>query len=305
MESVRNEVRRNNVDCFVFSRYDRRCHIEIDIRSEVPTLNFHILGQTIRGTEIGSVWWRLKPFGLFYPENPTRNAVQEFVGREWHHLLNSTPAFLQNAKWINSIEVQTRANLKPQQLIWARQAGFDIPKTIFSNSYEKLRDFSEHQDLVYKTLSGYIFPEASAIFTSRIENEHISSTDPARIGVAPGIYQEYINKRFEIRVFFIGDEVYCIKIDSQSHPDTIVDWRENQSLSINELIDLEDDWQTKIMEFQRLSGLRYGAIDAIITKSNQIVFLECNPAGQWLWLEEQTGVPISAAVARALVKSLR
>jgi len=28
----------------------------------------------------------------------------------------------------------------------------------------------------------------------------------------------------------------------------------------------------------------------------------CNPAGQWLWLEHETGLPIAAAIADALTE---
>jgi hypothetical protein len=32
------------------------------------------------------------------------------------------------------------------------------------------------------------------------------------------------------------------------------------------------------------------------------VFLECNPNGQWLWIEDATGLEISKAIAAALIK---
>ena len=47
-------------------------------------------------------------------------------------------------------------------------------------------------------------------------------------------------------------------------------------------------------------GLAYGAYDLIVDRTGELVFLEVNPGGQWLWLEEATGVPISRAVATLL-----
>ena len=38
------------------------------------------------------------------------------------------------------------------------------------------------------------------------------------------------------------------------------------------------------------------------TPSGEHVFLECNPNGQWLWIELATGMPISAAIADELTK---
>jgi len=49
-----------------------------------------------------------------------------------------------------------------------------------------------------------------------------------------------------------------------------------------------------------IMGLRYGAFDFIVDKSGDYFFLECNPSGQWLWLEKVTDVNISQAVANEL-----
>ena len=47
----------------------------------------------------------------------------------------------------------------------------------------------------------------------------------------------------------------------------------------------------------RRLGLVYGAIDLRLTGDGRYVFLEINPAGQFLYVEEQTGQPIAAALA--------
>ena len=49
-------------------------------------------------------------------------------------------------------------------------------------------------------------------------------------------------------------------------------------------------------------GLNYGAFDFVITPDGDWVMLECNPAGQWLWLEHETGAPIAAALADLLTE---
>jgi hypothetical protein len=48
-------------------------------------------------------------------------------------------------------------------------------------------------------------------------------------------------------------------------------------------------------------GLNYGAFDFVVTPNDEWV-MECNPAGQWLWLEHETGVPIAAALADLLTE---
>ena len=43
--------------------------------------------------------------------------------------------------------------------------------------------------------------------------------------------------------------------------------------------------------------LTFGAIDLIETPKGEYVFLEINPNGQWLWLDDMLDLGISAAVA--------
>ena len=47
-------------------------------------------------------------------------------------------------------------------------------------------------------------------------------------------------------------------------------------------------------------GLRYGAVDLRRTPDGRYVFFEVNPAGQWLFVEERTGLPITERVAALL-----
>lgn len=47
-------------------------------------------------------------------------------------------------------------------------------------------------------------------------------------------------------------------------------------------------------------GLVFGAFDFAVTDHGEWIFLECNPSGQWAWLEDETGLPMVAAFADLL-----
>ena len=53
----------------------------------------------------------------------------------------------------------------------------------------------------------------------------------------------------------------------------------------------------KCREYLAHLGLNFGCFDFIVTPSGDYVFLECNPNGQWLWVEDATGLKISEAIA--------
>jgi glutathione synthase/RimK-type ligase-like ATP-grasp enzyme len=48
--------------------------------------------------------------------------------------------------------------------------------------------------------------------------------------------------------------------------------------------------------------LNFGCFDFIVTPEGEYVFLECNPNGQWLWIEMETGYDISKIMAKNLAK---
>jgi glutathione synthase/RimK-type ligase-like ATP-grasp enzyme len=50
-------------------------------------------------------------------------------------------------------------------------------------------------------------------------------------------------------------------------------------------------------------GLVFGAVDLICTPSDEYVFLEVNPGGEWGMLERDLDLPISEAIAEALLEN--
>lgn len=58
--------------------------------------------------------------------------------------------------------------------------------------------------------------------------------------------------------------------------------------------------QTHVSVLLDKLGLRFGALDFVVAPDGEWWFLECNPNGQWAWIEDETGMLISAALADAL-----
>ena len=46
--------------------------------------------------------------------------------------------------------------------------------------------------------------------------------------------------------------------------------------------------------------LQYGAVDFRVTPDGEHVFLEVNPAGEYLFIADRTDLPIAQAIAAAL-----
>ena len=155
---------------------------------------------------------------------------------------------------------------------------------------------------IYKVLTWYVEPPDRMIFTSIVDPDQVK-TDPESLSITPGIFQERIPKAFEIRATVIGNDVFSVRIDSQVHENTKLDWRRNQHLLSYSPHELPNDIADLLVAMNHKLGLFYGAYDLVVTPSSQYVFLEVNPLGQWLWLENATGLPISQTLAEFLLKN--
>ena len=115
--------------------------------------------------------------------------------------------------------------------------------------------------------------------------------------------QNYIEKEYEVRVTVVENNVFACKIDSQAMKDNQgrIDWRQGYDYNIkHEIITLPNDIEVKCLDFLKIMGLNVGAFYFIVTPDNKYIFLECNPNGQWLWIELLTGQKISEKIANAL-----
>ncbi len=116
------------------------------------------------------------------------------------------------------------------------------------------------------------------------------------------LFQEYVPKVFEVRLTVVGDEFFAAKIATSSATYTQVDWRRDYDSHTYEVIDTPVEIRSAVTAYMTGTGLTFGAFDFVVTPDHEWVALECNPEGQWGWIEENTGLPIADAIARHLLE---
>ncbi len=116
---------------------------------------------------------------------------------------------------------------------------------------------------------------------------------------APVIFQRYVEAAVDLRVTVVGNEIFPAALYSQrsAYP---IDLRMDMANTRIEAHDMPREVQNGLRELMRRLGIVYGAIDMRMTPVGEYVFLEVNPAGQWLFIEGRSGQPITAALARLL-----
>jgi glutathione synthase/RimK-type ligase-like ATP-grasp enzyme len=260
-------------------------------------------GRKVDLESVGSIWCRgLQPTGFPEDIGVGERKFAEMGARRALDALMAVGDFV----WINHPERNRLANSKPAQLYMARHVGLDIPSTAITNDPEEVRSFIAKLDgkTVYKSLSQNLDIElGKALFTGVLTDTEQANLDLIR--PTPGIFQELVPKSYEVRTTVVGRKLFSARIDSQAHVETKIDWRHLPFEVDDQPIDLPSEVEGKVHAFMDAFGLVYGAFDFIVTPDGRYVFLEVNPAGQYMWVEAKTGLEITAALVDSLADPCR
>ncbi len=246
----------------------------------------------LRPPQIAGIWWR-RPAGFGVPNGVTDPQVQEWIRQEANHFFRGLLHVLE-ARLMNVPENDARASWKPYQLRVASEVGLSIPRTLMTDDPKAVQTFAEHVgDLVYKPFRS---PKWRLVPTRRLTGGAAEYLDAVRL--APVIFQERLPGVMDLRVTIVGEEVF-----SAGAPHLALDDLEDNRVGPRQPLEpyaLPAPVVVKLRMLLDRLGLVYGAIDLRLTPDGRHVFLEVNPAGQYLWVEIEAGLPISAAIARWL-----
>jgi len=197
-----------------------------------------------------------------------------------------------------------RAEQKRFQLKVAGGLGFELPPTLTTNRPADLLEFyRQHNGCIVSKQAATAF-EATIGYGMVRFTELVTPRDIAHahdIACCPTTLQAYIPKRVELRITVVGKQAFAAEIHSQANHHTRYDWRRyDLDRTPHFPHALPVDIEQKCIQLVETLGLRYGAIDMIVTPDGRYVFLEINPNGQYLWIELQTGLPISEAICDLL-----
>lgn len=210
-----------------------------------------------------------------------------------------------SSRWMSHPTAVWQSEYKPYQLSVAKAVGLPIPRTLVTNDPAAIAAaFDQFHAMVVKPVhSGHVTQggEDFSIYTSRVLEQHLAQVDSARL--SPAIYQELIPKKFDVRVTVVGQRLFPAAIDSQSDPDAAIDWRQTKNPNLPHFpIILPADVTRSLLELMASLHLAFGAIDMIQTPDGQFIFLEVNPNGQWLWIDDKLALGISDAIAEWLIE---
>lgn len=261
-------------------------------------------GEEISGAEVRAVWARKVWWPVMSDELDERYrsmCVSESVAA-----LDGFLDALHSARWVNNLDCERNAENKQRQLRLAARAGLRVPRTLVTNDPAAARQFfaeteGETVAKLLRPLEVSMDAAKSFVYTSRVREEDLAGAESLRH--SPMMFQELIPKAYELRVACVAGELFAGALDATGTSRGHTDWRraspeECRWREAQLPIEVTHSLQGLMSDL----GLVFGAVDLIRTPSGEHVFLEVNPSGEWGMLERDLGLPISEAIAKALLE---
>ena len=200
----------------------------------------------------------------------------------------------------NLFEINKLASLK-----LARKVGLKIPDTIISTNKNVIIDFfNSHESIITKNIQDIlIFSENDDFYftyTELILSDIINSMPDS---FPPSLFQEKIEKEFEIRSFYLDGIFYSMAIFSQSDSQTQIDFRKYNNQNPNRItpFKLPLEIEEMLHRFMVEIKLNTGSFDLIYSKNKEFVFLELNPIGQYDMVSRNCNYFIDKEIAKYLI----
>ncbi|MER0240715.1 ATP-grasp ribosomal peptide maturase [Streptomyces sp. HSW2009] len=247
-------------------------------------------------TRIRSVYWRRPTWPTFEHLGPddARYAVAQT-----RYGLGGILYALDAALWVNHPQRNAAADYKPAQLALAHRLGLAVPPTLVTNDPDAARAFVTRYDhVIYKTLRWTPYQRAGVPLTGWADLVTAAELDES-VAVVPHLFQAAIDKVADLRVLIVGRQIFAVRIESG-----MLDWRKDYSALVYRVVELPDRVAKALLAYLDHFGLVSGSFDLAVGRDGRLWWLELNPNGQWGWLEEPTGLPMSAAFAHLLTQGV-
>jgi len=168
----------------------------------------------------------------------------------------------------------------------ARDVGLKVPDTIITNSKKCLIDFKQKvKRVISKATNENLFLISKKYgahfqYTHEVSDENIQQF-PNKF--FPSLFQELIEKDYEIRTFYIDGKIFSICIFSQVDEATSIDFRASNYSNMNRVVPflLPQEITSLIRELMKKAEINIGCIDLLRSLTGDYYFLEVNPNGEF------------------------
>jgi len=288
----------------------RNLELTFEPASGDGTLRIRDSGRKIALQQVQAVWYR-KPESVDVSHFELDQGALAYVESEFREILDNLYALLSHVPWINNPFKTKLAHRKMLQLRVARKVGFRTPPTLVTNDPAAASRFAEelNSDLAIKSLGALSVTEGTeaqvtyGLFTRRITRGELDEFKD-KVRHLPTTFQQFIEKRCELRVTCIGQQVFACRIEA--HPGTLsADDYRFDTQNLNHVACEFPELHERLHAYMRELQINFACFDFIVPLAGEPIFLEANCNGQWLWVQNLTGLPIGRAIANEFLSAIQ
>lgn len=265
-------------------------------------------GLELYGHQITAIWDRRPEEPKALPLKYTDRKINKFLREEASGFLRFLRFYIRDIYSIGSIVEDRPASSKMLQLSIAKKLGMKVPDTIFANTKNAfLPLLQKHENISLKPIDGNGFFTNDGMeyvfYSRRAKSSEIIAQPEKAFEQTANFLQNYVDKKYELRITVCNKDIVACKIDSQFLDDDKgkIDWRQGYDYGLKQdIVEAPEKIKQFCIAFLKEIHLNFGCFDFIVTPNNDYIFLECNPNGQWLWIELATGYDISKIIAKNL-----
>ncbi len=162
----------------------------------------------------------------------------------------------------------------------AQMVGLKTPYSFIVNTQKEFNKIEKSHKLITKTMFGNplvkLENKRGLLYTEKV-------TEVQHDSFYPSLFQTNVDKKYELRIFFLNNKTYTMAIFSQKNDNTKTDFRKYDTSNPNRTVPfkLPKPIDKKIKKFMKKIGRNCGSIDMLVSKDNEYYFLEINPLGQF------------------------
>lgn len=290
-----NIVRLNDSDKLLLERIEIREN-DIDIHLRILSNNRLI---TLCNTT--SYWYRRGCWNLCTLKTGTKEldaalskeikSVENFINNFLYRIPQRIGGFHEN--FLNKLTC----------LMIAQTVGLKIPQTLITT----LKEFMNRDLRASKAVSDIMQVETEdgnymGLGTVFLESELFNNAPDSFF---PTLFQQYINKAYELRIFYLHGKLWPMAIFSQNNEKTKIDFRNYDDEKPNRTVPyrLPAGIKKKLLLLMKQLKLTSGSIDMAVDCSGEFYFFEVNPIGQFSQVSLPCNYFLEKEIASYLSKS--
>lgn len=289
-----------NQKIFVISEKEAVTDVQIRITGDDPYFILEFDNGTILDSRhVQSVFFWRGRLNLKIPVNINKykysHQINEYFTAEWAKIEELIYSILEkNTKCLGSFLYKNHFN-KLNELKIAESSGFLVPRSFVTTKTESVTGLFHNEGCVVKKIHTDL-QNSEEFILSGLRTYEFTQKEKKNATIFPALYQSKVQKRFDLKVLVIGEEMFSAAIRSDS---STIDYRQGKAFEYYAL-ETEGDMRNKIGKFMQALRLNYGVFDFAYDEDLNPVFIEFNNCGRFFTISEHCNFGMDHIIVKKL-----